>query len=316
MRKSFIVSFLSAFIACLSVTLVSGQSMPEVLISGAWARSTAMAMDGHMDMNMAADPASVSAAYLAIENTSEETFTLISASSPAADNVELHQTSMGAGDVMRMRPVENGISIEPGGQAIFEPGGQAIFEPAGYHIMLSDLQNELVIGDAISLTLAFETSGGELFDAVIGVPVLEDAPEASDIVISDAWTPPQPLRTTAPNISSIYMTLLNRGATMERIVEAQTDVAEAAELSGSIVTADGNEMGSLTFSEIPELAIAAGESITLQLAGDFIALVGLKQDMVIGDAIRVNLVFESGLEQIIAVPVRDVFGEQATDNPD
>lgn len=308
MRKSFTGAFLSAVIFILSVPYVSGQAIAEVIVSGAWARPTAVAMSDHMGMDMTADPASVSAAYLTIENLSDETLTFISASSPAAATVELHETRMDANDVMRMRPVENGIVIEP--------GEQAVFEPAGYHIMLRDLQNELVIGAAFSLTLTFENSSGESFDVVIGVPVLEDAPETSDILISDAWTPPQPLRTTAPNMSSIYMTLLNRGETTERIIEVQTDVAEAAKLSGSTITPDGEDMGSLTFNEIAELAIPAGESVTLQLAGDFIALVGLKQDMVIDDAILINLVFESGREQLIAVPVRDLFGTEAPHDDD
>lgn len=70
---------------------------------------------------------------------------LVSASTPAARRVELHETTMD-GTIMRMRPVA-GIDIAPGKPAELKPGG--------LHIMLMDLPAPLKVGESFPLTLTF-----------------------------------------------------------------------------------------------------------------------------------------------------------------
>jgi copper(I)-binding protein len=130
-------------------------------ITGAWARPTAAAPDmaaepaatpamGGMGMGMHGSGA-VSAAYMTIENRSAAGYQLVAAESSVAGVVEIHESTM-EGDVMRMRPVE-AIEIAPGESVRLEPGG--------LHIMLMDLQRDLYPGEAIIVTLVFE-SGAEL----------------------------------------------------------------------------------------------------------------------------------------------------------
>ncbi|MBC6934312.1 MAG: copper chaperone PCu(A)C, partial [Chloroflexi bacterium] len=64
-------------------------------------------------------------------------------------------------DVMKMRPVEGGIEIPAGGSVELKPGG--------YHVMLMQLPRDLLPGQAIMLTLVFE-SGVEL---PVAVPVYD-----------------------------------------------------------------------------------------------------------------------------------------------
>ena len=94
-----------------------------------------------------ATPPSVpnSAIFLTLENHKMEERTLVSASSDAADKVELHNHTMVDG-MMKMRQVEN-IKIAAHKSAVLQPGG--------LHIMLFGLKKQLVEGEAISLTLTF-----------------------------------------------------------------------------------------------------------------------------------------------------------------
>jgi copper(I)-binding protein len=101
-----------------------------------------------------------SAAYMTIENRGSHAIRLSAAATDAAGTVEIHETQMDGG-VMRMRPLADGLEVPAGESVVLEPGG--------YHIMLQNLPRDLLPGEAIALTLVFE-SGAEL---VIGAPVRE-----------------------------------------------------------------------------------------------------------------------------------------------
>lgn len=138
---------------------------PGIWITGAWARPTAAAPV--MMEEPAATPAmggmgmhgsgGVSAAYMSIENRSETGYRLVAAETSAAGVVEIHESTM-EGDVMRMRPVE-GIDIAPGEVALLQRGG--------LHVMLMDLQRDLYPGEAIVVTLVFESGAEVLVPAAV-----------------------------------------------------------------------------------------------------------------------------------------------------
>jgi len=85
-----------------------------------------------------------------LSNKGDKDDRLVSASSPAADHVELHTMSMD-GNVMRMRQVE-AIVIPPHGHVDMAPGG-------GYHMMLIGIRQPLKVGDKIPVKLTFERAG-------------------------------------------------------------------------------------------------------------------------------------------------------------
>jgi copper(I)-binding protein len=71
---------------------------------------------------------------------------LVSASSPAAGVVEVHEMVMD-GNVMKMRAVP----------ALELPAGKAVdLKPGGYHVMLLDLKKELKAGETVAVTLVVE----------------------------------------------------------------------------------------------------------------------------------------------------------------
>jgi periplasmic copper chaperone A len=67
-----------------------------------------------------------------------------------AGGFELHETSNIDG-VARMRPLEGGLVIPPGGTVELKPGGA--------HVMLVDLKRPLKEGETIAGTLVFEKAG-------------------------------------------------------------------------------------------------------------------------------------------------------------
>jgi periplasmic copper chaperone A len=78
--------------------------------------------------------------------TSAQGGRLLSASSPVAGVVEIHEMKMD-GNVMRMRAVTD----------LALPAGQAVaLKPGGYHVMLLDLKQQLKAGDTVPVTLVVE----------------------------------------------------------------------------------------------------------------------------------------------------------------
>jgi copper(I)-binding protein len=75
---------------------------------------------------------------------------LIGGSADIADKVQLHEMTTVNG-VMKMRPLEEGVTIEPGKTIKLAPGG--------IHLMLFDLKGTLKQGDKVPVTLQFEKAG-------------------------------------------------------------------------------------------------------------------------------------------------------------
>ena len=87
---------------------------------------------------------------MSITNKGAAADRLVSASSPAAEKVQIHEMTMQNG-VMKMRELPNGLPIEAGKTVSLAPGGN--------HLMLMGLKAPLKQGDKIPLTLNFEKTG-------------------------------------------------------------------------------------------------------------------------------------------------------------
>ncbi|WKA31666.1 copper chaperone PCu(A)C [Bradyrhizobium roseum] len=109
----------------------------DLVITQAWSRATPTG-------------AKVAGGYLTIENKGAAPDRLASGSSEVAGKFEIHEMAMNNG-VMSMRPLDKGLSIEPGKTVKLAPGG--------YHLMLMDLKAPLKQGDKVPLTLEFEKAG-------------------------------------------------------------------------------------------------------------------------------------------------------------
>ena len=88
--------------------------------------------------------------FVAITNSGPREDRLLSGTTPAAAEVQLHTMTMDGG-VMRMRQVTNGIAIPAKGSIELKPGG--------YHIMFMGLKRQLRQGERIPVTLRFQHAG-------------------------------------------------------------------------------------------------------------------------------------------------------------
>ena len=94
---------------------------------------------------------------------------LVSASSPVAGVVEIHEMAM-EGNLMKMRALPSGLDL---------PAGKAVaLKPGGYHVMLMDLKQQLKPGETVPVTLVFEAADKtrETVDVKAPVKALNAAP--------------------------------------------------------------------------------------------------------------------------------------------
>jgi periplasmic copper chaperone A len=94
--------------------------------------------------------ASVAAGYVTIRNTGNEPDRLVSGSTPVAGKFEIHEMSMDNG-VMRMRPLTEGVVINP--------GETVQLKPQSSHIMMMGLKQPIVKGKPFKGSLVFEKAG-------------------------------------------------------------------------------------------------------------------------------------------------------------
>jgi copper(I)-binding protein len=136
----------------LSVCLFAlGLAHAQVEIKDAWARPSVQGQQA-------------TGAFMKL--TAKERMQLLSASTPVAGVVEVHEMKM-EGDVMRMRAV-NALDL---------PAGQTVeLKPGGYHVMLMNLKTPLLKDTTVPLTLVFKDAKGVQSKVEMALPVAIRAP--------------------------------------------------------------------------------------------------------------------------------------------
>jgi copper(I)-binding protein len=125
-------------LSCLAAALVLAASAAhaQVTVDKPWVRTTVAQQ-------------TTTGAFMTI--TSAQGGKLVSASSPVAASVEVHEMKMD-GDVMKMRPVD----------ALALPAGKPVELKAGaYHMMLLGLKAPVKAGDVVPITLVVEDAKGK-----------------------------------------------------------------------------------------------------------------------------------------------------------
>jgi copper(I)-binding protein len=294
------------------------QDTGGMVITSVWARptgikemsdmgeATAEPM-GSMNMGHAVGNGTVSAAYMQIANQTGETVRLVAAVSTVATVTEIHEVSM-VDNVMQMRPVDGGIEI---------PAGESVeLRPGGYHVMLIDLVRDLYAGDALAVTLTFALADGTTQAIIVGAAIQDEAPAATPLQITQVWARPTGVKETSGMgeatvepmgnmnmgdgaVSAAYMFIQNTGDTTDKLVAARTDVAGLVEIHQVTMMNDVMQMRPVDGG----IEIPPGETVELRPGGYHVMLMDLNQDLYTDEAISLTLVFESGLELTVGVPV-------------
>jgi periplasmic copper chaperone A len=132
MTLGFICAVLASCL--LSQPLCAGSGPGNLAITKAWSRATP-------------GGAKVAGGYLTIENRGSVPDRLLSGSTGLARSIEVHEMVVSNG-LMMMRPIDVGLTIEPGETVKFAPGGR--------HLMFLGLKGPLKRGEHIPVTLMFE----------------------------------------------------------------------------------------------------------------------------------------------------------------
>lgn len=122
--------FLPLLVAAM-LTAGAAQAAPQV--QAAWSRPALK--DG------------TGAGFMTVTNPGSKPDVLISASSPVAREIQMHQSSM-AGGMASMRRLQD-VPLAPGETVVFKPGS--------YHLMLMGLTRALNVGDKAPVTLTFKS---------------------------------------------------------------------------------------------------------------------------------------------------------------
>lgn len=129
--------------------LTSGTSLaaPEVVVTQAWARATVAAQ---------------SASGVFMQIAVSEDAVLVGATSAAAADVQVHQTSQ-KDNIVRMEHLKSGLALPAGKTTELKPGGS--------HIMLMQLTKPLTDGELIQLDLRIADKTGTESVVRLNVPV-------------------------------------------------------------------------------------------------------------------------------------------------
>lgn len=140
----------------------------------------------------------------------------------------------------------------------------------------------------------------------------------ASILVSDAWLravpgmaasmpgmpTPEPTKPTdvehmAPLDLPVYMTIRNSGNQSDRLLKAETDIAQKVELHTMKM-----QGGQMKMSPVDGFQIPAGGEIKLQSGGDHIMLFGITRELKVGDVISLTLAFEKTGAMPVQVEVR------------
>ena len=140
--KSKLLVTLYAAIGIFSSSMLMAQAVSKnvstdaIKIEGAYTRATAPGQQ-------------VAGGFMKIDNKGSAADQLVSASSPAAGEVQLHEMAMD-GNVMKMRQVKD-IAVPAGGSVELKPGG--------YHLMFLNLKGPFAAGQTVPVKLKFAKAG-------------------------------------------------------------------------------------------------------------------------------------------------------------
>ncbi|MEO5378654.1 MAG: copper chaperone PCu(A)C [Magnetococcus sp. DMHC-6] len=143
MQILWITLLTSLFSMVLPLPLTAAETM-GIVVQEAWIRT-------------APSSSKILAGYLSIENTQDQTQTLVGADSSNFERVEIHQTEMHNG----MASMKKLASID------IPAKSKLAFSPGGVHLMLIGAKKTFKEGDMVMLNLNFKNGTGQMVHALV-----------------------------------------------------------------------------------------------------------------------------------------------------
>lgn len=106
----------------------------------------------------------------------------------------------------------------------------------------------------------------------------------SSISISEAWARPA----SAGGESAGYLVITNTGSAADTLVSASSTVAASVELH----TSEMDASGMMGMHPVDGIEIPAGASVALEPGAYHLMVMGLREDLAVGDPLEFDLVFQ------------------------
>lgn len=120
------------------------------------------------------------------------------------------------------------------------------------------------------------------------------APATEGVEVRDAWARPA----AQGGNGAVYFII--RSSAADELVGVASDVADAVEMHESLMSGDVMEM-----HHLQSVPLKAGEEVVFEPGGLHIMLIGLKQDLKLGDEFQITLQFKNDEDIQLRVPVQD-----------
>lgn len=118
-----------------------------------------------------------------------------------------------------------------------------------------------------------------------------------ELAIQDAWARPA----GAGDNGAVYFVIENGTSTTDTLLSVSSDIASAAEVHKSM--ADGNGVMSMKMQE--SIPVPAKEQVEFKPGSLHIMLVGLNQELKVGDTFTVSIHFEKAGDVNVPVEVKE-----------
>ncbi|GAB4458060.1 MAG: copper chaperone PCu(A)C [Anaerolineales bacterium] len=118
-----------------------------------------------------------------------------------------------------------------------------------------------------------------------------------DIEVHSPWVRP----TAKGENAAVYLTLHNHSATADELIGASSNVADMVEIHESMMENDVMQM-----HMIDSVPLAADQEVIFEPGGLHIMLIGVKQDLVLGEHIGVVLHFKNHDDIVVEVHIEDM----------
>ena len=152
-----------------------------------------------------------------------------------------------------------------------------------------------LLGSLLVLLLVAGCAGQDTTDAPPPPATPGVEPEADTLLVSDAWarTGPQ------GGMSAAYLRITNRTATADTLLSAASGAADLVELHESYA----REEGMRGMRRVPQVAVPAGSSVTLEPGGTHAMLIRLTRPLAEGDSVALSLTFAHHGTRTLMLPV-------------
>ena len=129
----------------------------------------------------------------------------------------------------------------------------------------------------------------------------------ADVKVTDAWARAS---SAVASAGAAYMKIENTGSAADALIGASSPAATTVEVHETVAmgspapdaSGDGGMMG---MQPVKRLEIPAGGTVELKPGSYHIMLIGLKQDLKVGDSIEITLKFEKVGEVKVTAAVRE-----------